>query len=126
MFLKGGGVQTQRHNTLRVYAKDASPSLAILTTNVPLDHLLKAEKNARRSADQHDLRKSGWTFSVFQCRRRIKGLPHHFRLRGTGSAIDSDVMEMHWRSESWGKHYREERNEIRYMHPCGAPYVLPK
>jgi hypothetical protein len=44
MFLKGGGVQTQRHNTLRVYAKDGSPSLAILTTNVPLDHLLKAEE----------------------------------------------------------------------------------
>jgi len=44
MFLKGGGVQTQRHNTLRVYAKDGSPSLEILTTNVPLDHLLKAEE----------------------------------------------------------------------------------
>ena len=44
MFLKGGGVQTQRHNTLRVYAKDGSPSLAILTTNVPLEHLLKAEE----------------------------------------------------------------------------------
>ena len=44
MFLKGGGVASF-FKPLTGYVKDVSPSLTILTTNVPLDQAVKKERS---------------------------------------------------------------------------------